>query len=215
MTYDSRSGSSGPMFGNEGFPPSSALVQVEFGAGSHPGVLQATNDDHYLIARIGRYLEPIMTSLPEGAAPRRFDESGYGMVVADGMGGVGSERASRLAIATLTHVALQWGKWNVRVDDETAWVIAEQAERFYRQVDEAVSAAARSDPGFEGMGTTLTCTYSGGDELFVVHVGHSRAYVYRAGHLTKLTRDQTLAHGCSNPAAPHPPNSPHGTCGTS
>ncbi len=43
------------------------------------------------------------------------------------------------------------------------------------------------------MSTTLTATYSAGDELFVVHVGHSRAYLYRSGLLTRLTRDQTLA----------------------
>jgi protein phosphatase len=180
------------MFGSDDFPPASALVQVEFGARSHPGNRRATNDDHYWIARIGRYLETLATSLPDDAAPARFDESGFGMVVADGMG-VGAERASRLAIATLANLALQIGKWNVRVDDETAWEIVQQAERFYRRVDDTVSAAGRIHPELAGMGSTLTVAYSGGDELFVVHVGHSRAYLCRGGRLRRLTRDQTLA----------------------
>ena len=47
------------------------------------------------------------------------------------------------------------------------------------------------------MSTTLTAAYSAGDELFVFHVGHSRAYLYRGGLLTRLTRDQTLAQRLS------------------
>ena len=184
----------GRIFGDGQFPPASSLVEVEFGARSHPGVRQAKNDDHYLIVRSGRYLETVATSLPEGAAPERFDEFGFGMVVADGMGGAGSERASRLAISTLAHLAVESGRWNVRVDnDETALEILQQAQRFYRQVDETVSAAARTHPALADMSTTMTAAYSGGDELFIVHVGHSRAYVYRSGWLTRVTRDQTLA----------------------
>jgi PPM family protein phosphatase len=182
-----------PTFDEEEFPPSSALVGVEFGARSHAGHRRAENDDHYWIVRIGRHLETLMTSLPEGSWPDRFDESGFGMVVADGMGGAGSERASRLAIATLAHLGMQYGRWNVRVNEGTAWEIAQQAEWFYHQVDETVTAAAHTHPSLAVMGTTLTATYSAGDELFVVHVGHSRAYLFRAGQLTRLTRDQTFA----------------------
>jgi protein phosphatase len=43
------------------------------------------------------------------------------------------------------------------------------------------------------MSTTLTAVYTAGDEMFVAHVGHSRAYLYRNGLLTRLTRDQTMA----------------------
>ena len=193
-----------PMFGDEGFPPPSALVQVEFAARSHQGHLRETNDDHYWIVRVGRYLQTVVTSLPEGAAPRPFDESGFGMVVADGMGGAGSERASRLAVATLAQLALEIGKWNVRVDDETAWDIVQQAERFYRRVDETVTAAAGIHPELAGMGSTLTATYSAGDELFVVHVGHSRAYLLRGGRLRRLTRDQTMAQRVADTGRPGP-----------
>jgi PPM family protein phosphatase len=175
------------------FRPASSLVEVEFGALTHPGLRRTTSDDHFLIVQLGRHQEIIATSLPEGAVPDRFDEQAYAMVVADGMGQDGPEIASRLALATLMQLVLQFGKWNVRVNEKTAWEIVQRAERFYRKVDETVTEASQQHPSLAGMSTTLTAACSAGDELFVVHVGHSRAYLYRNGLLTRLTRDQTLA----------------------
>jgi hypothetical protein len=43
-----------------------------------------------------------------------------------------------------------------------------------------------------GMGTTLTMAYHLDAQLCVVHVGDSRAYVYRDGELDQLTHDHTL-----------------------
>ena len=175
------------------FRPPSATVEAEFGAVTHPGLRRTTSDDHFLIVELGRHQKTIATSLPQGAVPDRFDEQAYGMVVADGMGHDGPELASRLALATLMQLVLQFGKWNVRVNETTAWEIVQRAERYYRKVDETVSEASHQHPTLAGMSTTLTAAFSAGDELFVVHVGHSRAYLYRGGLLTRLTRDQTLA----------------------
>ena len=69
--------------------------------------------------------------------------------------GVAAERASRLAISTLAHLVLRFGKWNVRVNDETAWEIEHQAQRFYRSVDAAVTEIGQRHPALVGMGTTL------------------------------------------------------------
>ena len=77
-------------------PPPSVDMEVGFGALSRQGPGRSVNDDHYLIMRLGRHLEMLKTSLPDGDLPRHFDEYGYGMVVADGMGGAG-DLASRLA----------------------------------------------------------------------------------------------------------------------
>ena len=52
------------------------------------------------------------------------------------------------------------------------------------------TASERTD--LSGMGATLTAAYSAGDMLFLAHVGHSRAYLFRGGVLTQLTNDQTL-----------------------
>ena len=175
------------------FRPSSARVEVEFGAVTHPGRRRATSDDHYLIVRLGRNQETIRSSLPEGSVPDRFDEHAYAMVVADGMGPDGPEIASRHALATLMQLVLHFGRWNVRVNERTAWEIVQRAERFYERVDQEITDVSNQHPALAGISTTLTAAVNCGDELFVVHVGHSRAYLYRGGLLTRLTRDQTLA----------------------
>jgi protein phosphatase len=168
-------------------------VQVDFGAESRGSPLRSANEDHYSIVRIGRHQETLMTSLPDHQMPWRFDEHGYGMVVADGVGGTGSgEAASRLAIATLMRLVIYFGRWNVRIDDDIAQEVMARAERFYRRVDSTLLLRSADMPA-PGLRTTLTAAYSAGRDLFLVHVGHSRAYLLRDGQLTRLTRDHTLA----------------------
>ena len=172
-------------------PPPEVVVQVEFGAQSRRGALRPVNEDHYLIVRLGRNQETLMTSLPDHEVPQRFDEHGYGMVIADGVGGTGAgETASRLAIATLTHLVIHFGRWNLRIDEDIAREVMARAERFYRRVD---STLLHRSADAQRLQTTLTAAFSAGRELFLVHVGHSRAYLFRNGHLSRLTRDHTLA----------------------
>ncbi len=182
-----------PRLTYEACQPLSAAVRAAVAARSHRGRVSA-NEDQYLIVRLGRSQETLMTSLPDGDVPPRFDETGYGLVVADGMGPDGSGAvASRLAVSTLAHLALHYGRWNLRVDARTAQEIQQRMARFYRGVDERVREVGAARSAFKGMGATLTGACSAGDALFVAHVGHSRAYLFRNGTLTQLTRDQTAA----------------------
>jgi len=48
------------------------------------------------------------------------------------------------------------------------------------------------DSSLRGMGTTLTGALVAGDEVTIVHVGDSRAYLMRDGELRQLTRDHSL-----------------------
>jgi protein phosphatase len=180
-----------PFIGPLDSPPPSIVVEAEFGARSRRGPLRPVNDDHYLILRLGRHQETLMTSVPEADMPRRFDEYGYAMAVADGIGSTG-EAASRLAISTLVHLATYFGKWNVRVDDPVAEEIIDRAQRFYRSIDSALLHASQQSP--RGLQTTLTAVYTAGTDLFFAHVGHSRAYVFRDNVLMQLTHDHTLDH---------------------
>jgi serine/threonine protein phosphatase PrpC len=174
------------------FPPMSSTVRVEFGAHSRRGRCRSVNEDHYAIIQLSRYQQTLMTSLPEGSIPKRFDENGYAMIVADGMGGDGSgEAASRLALATLVQLVLHFSKWDLRVDDLIAREIIARAERFYRHVDATVASEAATGP-MPNFQTTLTATFGSGGDLFFAHVGHSRAYLFRSGELLRLTRDHTI-----------------------
>ena len=176
------------------FPPLSSRVQVEFGARSRVGRQRTTKTDHYLILRLGRHQEILMTSLPRAQVPLPFDEFGYGMLVADGLGDTESgEIASRLAIRTFVYLYLLFGRWNLRIDERIAREVVERAERFYRHVDGVVTAQHRTEPASPEMQTTLTAIYSAGSDCLFAHVGHSRAYLCREGKLAQLTRDHTLA----------------------
>jgi protein phosphatase len=186
---------------DEEFRTLSSSLSVELAARSHPG-RQSANEDHYLVVRLGRHLETLATSLPDGEVPARFDETGYGIFVADGMGRLGiGEAASRLAISTFAHLVLHYGRWNLRVDPRIADEVIQRGLRFYRSIDELVTETAQET---SGMGTTLTVAYIADDTLFLAHVGHSRAYVLRKTTLTQLTRDQTLAQRLEAGAPPAP-----------
>ena len=121
-----------PVIEGKKFEFLSATVKLDFGGLSHTGKVRAINEDHFLITRLGRDQETLLTNLPAGDVPQHFQEWGYAMVVADGMGGAArGEEASRLAISTLAHLGLHFGKWNLRVDDAIAREIMARAERFY------------------------------------------------------------------------------------
>src|SRR4051812_11686336 len=172
------------------FPPPSARVKVSFGAESRCGTSHTVNEDHYVLIQLGRHQETLMTSLPNDLIAKRFDEHGFAMVVADGMGSTG-ELASRLALTTLMQLVLHFGKWNLRIDTEIAREVMGRAAGFYRHIDSTM-VAQRQVSGLPELQTTLTATFGAGRDLFFAHVGHSRAYLLRDGHLMRLTREHTV-----------------------
>jgi serine/threonine protein phosphatase PrpC len=60
-----------------------------------------------------------------------------------------------------------------------------------RKASAAVFAASSSDPELRGMGTTLTALLCEGGRGYLVHVGDSRAYLFRDGALRQLTDDHS------------------------
>jgi len=171
----------------------SAAVQVDLAAQSHQGKVRPNNEDHYLVLRFNRAFQTLLSNLPEGFIPFRAEEVGYGMAVADGMGGsAAGEVASRLAIRTMLNLALTTPDWvMLKGGPESERVMQRMAEH-YRRVDAALREEALADPSLWGMGTTMTLARSVRDELVLAYVGDSRAYLLRGGELHLLTRDHTL-----------------------
>jgi protein phosphatase len=174
--------------------PFSSLVHVDIGALTHTGHRRINNEDQFFVAKVTRALETLMSSLPPGDVPARADELNYVMVVADGMGGhAAGEVASRVTISALVALALQIPDWILRADPGHAPEIERRARETVQQVGSLLVERGRQDASLRGMGSTLTAARSYGRDLLIVHVGDSRAYLLRAGHLQRLTRDHTYA----------------------
>lgn len=117
-------------------------------------------------------------------------------VVADGMGGHnGGEVASRLAVDCVTEyisAAVPAPAWPFGFDAS----LSEPANLLRTAVHAAngkilETAAARRE--LSGMGTTIVAALVHGTTLAIAHVGDSRLYVYMAGSLRLLTKDDSWA----------------------
>lgn len=196
MSYDSESDTAElPVIPQPvpGLPP--LRVKIDLHGLSHRGKVRLNNEDSFLLSRFGRYLEVVQSNLPRGMTPARSDAQGFGLLVADGIGGSeAGEEASRLAIAALVRLVIETPDWILRVDEQPLQdeVMRRAAER-YEQVVQMLAAESQANPALAGFGTTLTMAFGVGRELFVGHVGDSRAYLYRDGQLRQLTRDHTVA----------------------
>ena len=119
--------------------------------------------------------------------------------MADGIGGrSGGEHASRRAIASLVGIATRIPNWVLHLDREYAADILERATGYFREVDSLLEEEAESDPALHGMGTTLTSVCLLDRDLVLTHVGDSLAYCFRAGTLTRLSHDQTMAQALAD-----------------
>ena len=170
-------------------------VKVDLAAQSHQGHIRTNNEDHYLAVKITRSLETVLSNLDEAVLPKRFDETAYGMLVADGMGGMAAgEIASRAALMRLLELVVQTPDWIMRMDqrENAATVIRRMTLRF-RQIDDELREQGETNPSVHGMGTTLTVAATLGADLFLSHIGDSRAYLLRGEKLHQLTKDHTLA----------------------
>jgi serine/threonine protein phosphatase PrpC len=169
------------------------VVRVDTSGLSDRGLRRAGNEDHFLVAQIDRTWRTLQTNMPADALPSSVTDSVTAQIVADGMGGaVGGAVASRTAIATFVDIVLRTPNLILRLDKQNSQhVLTRMAARF-EQMKQALEDVARLDPALSGMGTTMTLAVNFRADLLVAHVGDSRAYLLRQGHLERLTRDQTM-----------------------
>ena len=127
------------------------------------------------------------------------------LALADGMGGhAAGEVASKLVIAALVPLD----------DDEPGDDLLGELAEATAQGNDAITELVNEEPDLDGMGTTLTAVLFAGSRLGMVHVGDSRAYLFRDGVLTQITRDDTFVQSLidegritEDEAASHPQRS--------
>lgn len=177
----------------------SIRVQPQIAALTHRGHVRETNEDAYVVFKTGRYLQRLTSSIPEADLPSRFEEGGYLMIVADGLGGhEAGDVASRSALLTTLELIVRSPKWALKLDDPATREaelreLRARSKIYLAAVHAALRQQAAGDSRLAGMGTTLTGAYSVGVDLFVLHVGDSKAYLVHEGAMRKITHDHTVA----------------------
>ena len=161
---------------------------------THPGKVRKVNQDHFLLASLRRRMEVQLTSLPEvNQLQLRDDRLAFLAMIADGVGGSANGAvASRLALEHVTQYVTQSVQCYHGADAREASFI-DVLERAAMQTHAEVLRHAALDPDLQGMATTLTVWIGVWPWVYVLQVGDSRYYVYRAGELLRITRDQTMA----------------------
>jgi protein phosphatase len=169
--------------------PTPAALRTRASASTHPGLVRPFNEDHFLIANIQSAIQVVQASV----CPNQvyFGPRPTGLfVVADGMGGhAAGERASAIAVVSMEKLILRaLSEMGPMRQTDPAVLLAAG----FKSADDAVFDAARERASLTGMGTTMTAALVVGDEVFLGHAGDSRAYLLRAGQLSRLTRDHTV-----------------------
>lgn len=176
-------------------PPFSSRISVDFYGMSDKGRVRTNNEDSFLLVRVGRAVETVLTNLREAETlpGELFEESGYGMVLADGVGGeAAGEVASRQAIYTLLSLALHTPDWQFRWGPKERNTVMWRMKERFRRINEALLRDAAANPALAGMCTTMTAAVIYGNGLIIGHIGDSRAYLLHRGKLLKVTRDHTV-----------------------
>jgi len=187
------------------FKPFSSLVRIDVAAKSHAGRVRANNEDQFFVAQMSRALVTMLSSLPAGDLPERAEEVNYVMIVADGMGGhAAGELASRMAISALASLALDLPDWILKLNKGATAELERRAREFVQQVGAFLYERGHQDAELRGMGSTLTLARSLGRDLLIAHVGDSRAYLFRAGNLHRITKDHTYAQMLVDSGRLHP-----------
>lgn len=121
-----------------------------------------------------------------------FDRPSGFAILADGMGGYNAgEVASEMAIAVLQARLIDGAPTPIGVMATEPVAMHHWLQTSVNEANLAIYNAARGSVHLHGMGTTLVLAAFGPANVVVGHIGDSRCYRLRAGHLEVLTRDHS------------------------
>ena len=107
------------------------------------------------------------------------------IAICDGMGGhAGGDTASSIAIRSLAHIEQDDTGGNVET-------ISRMMETSVMAAHDAIVGKAKRERKLAGMGTTVTAVALVAGYWVVAHIGDSRAYLLRDGHLSRITCDHS------------------------
>jgi len=110
------------------------------------------------------------------------------LVVADGMGGhAAGEVASKMTVDGIVQSLNDQGQEASKLEGNAFGVFL---GKVLEDVNQNVWQAAQEDDK-RGMGTTCTLAAIRGDQLFLAHIGDSRAYLLRDGELHQVSKDHS------------------------
>ncbi|WP_375430867.1 PP2C family protein-serine/threonine phosphatase [uncultured Friedmanniella sp.] len=121
-----------------------------------------------------------------GLVRKNNQDSGYAsphlLLVADGMGGAAAgDLASAVAVEAIRQV-------DGPLDGDQLLPVLAAA---VADANDRIAALVRDDSSLDGMGTTVTGALFDGSGLGLAHIGDSRAYLFRADRLERLTHDHS------------------------
>ena len=168
--------------------------RIESYGASHVGHVRESNEDHFVVASLQRSVQLRQTNLEDpGPLERLCGPMAYLYAVADGVGGVsGGSLASGLAVqTTVEYLSETVGSYHA-VPPGREHDFRDPLERAVQRAHDRLLGAFGTQEQRQGPATTLTLALLVWPRVFLVHVGDSRAYHFRAGTLRPLTRDQTM-----------------------
>ena len=167
--------------------------RVESYGVSHVGHVRPVNEDHFVVASLQRSVQLRQTNLEDHRPLDRLcGPMAYLYAVADGVGGAsGGRQASGLAVESIVeYLSETVGSYHAVAPGREHDFLDPLRQAVQRAHDRLLDAFRSGER--EGPATTLTLALLVWPRAFLVHVGDSRAYHYRAGALRRLTRDQTM-----------------------
>src|SRR5467141_71519 len=139
-------------------------MRLKVASATDPGLEREDNEDSVVVWRNKAGLDTLL-------------------VVCDGMGGhAAGQKASSIAVDTLTSVLAEDGGQGPDL---------ERLKRACKRANTAVFEAARDNPEWSGMGSTMVVAAIRDGEVGVLNVGDSPAYLFRNGGAKLISQDHS------------------------